>query len=210
MRIAIAGAGAVGRAVALELLGNGHKVLLIERNPDRYRPDIVPDADWLLADACELSTLQEAEVQNCDAVIAASGDDKANVAVSMLAKSEFGVPRVVARVNNAGNEWLFTEAWGVDQAVSTPRAMVAAVEGAIDVGHLIRMLALRQGQSEVAKLTLDPANSLVGRRICDITLPKDTLLAAVLRDGRVIVPPSEEPLEPSDEMVFIAPREQWS
>ncbi|MBU3706319.1 MAG: TrkA family potassium uptake protein [Mycobacterium sp.] len=210
MRIAIAGAGAVGRAVALELLGNGHKVLLIERNPDRYRPDIVPDADWLLADACELSTLQEAEVQNCDAVIAASGDDKANVAVSMLAKSEFGVPRVVARVNNAGNEWLFTEAWGVDQAVSTPRAMVAAVEGAIDVGHLIRMLALRQGQSEVAKLTLDPANSLVGQRICDITLPKDTLLAAVLRDGRVIVPPSEEPLEPSDEMVFIAPREQWS
>lgn len=210
MRIAIAGAGAVGRAVALELLGNGHKVLLIERNPDRYRPDIVPDADWLLADACELSTLQEAEVQNCDAVIAASGDDKTNIATSMLAKGEFAVPRVVARVNNAANEWLFTEDWGVDQAVCTPRAMVAAVEGAIDVGHLIRMLALRQGQSEVAKLTLDPANSLVGQKICDITIPDDTVLAAVLRDGRVIVPPSEEPLEADDEMVFIAPREQRS
>jgi trk system potassium uptake protein TrkA len=208
MRIAIAGAGAVGRAVALELLDNGHKVLLIERNPDRYRPDIVPAADWLLADACELSTLQEAEVQNCDAVIAATGDDKANVATSMLAKSEFAVPRVVARVNNAANEWLFTEAWGVDQAVCTPRSMVAAVEGAIDVGHLIRMLALRQGESEVAKLTLDPANVLVGQRICDITLPEDTVLAAVLRAGRVIVPPSEEPLEPADEMVFIAPREE--
>lgn len=210
MRIAIAGAGAVGRAVALELLANGHKVLLIERNPDRYRPDIVPDADWLLADACEWSTLKEAEIQNCDVVIAASGDDKTNVAASMLAKSEFAVPRVVARVNNAANEWLFTEEWGVDQAVCTPRAMVAAVEGAIDVGHLIRMLALRQGQSEVAKLTLDPANSLVGQKICDIALGEGTVLAAVLRDGRVIVPPSDEPLQPADEMVFIAPREQQS
>lgn len=210
MRIAIAGAGAVGRAVALELLANGHKVLLIERNPDRYRPDIVPDADWLLADACEWSTLKEAEIQNCDVVIAASGDDKTNVAASMLAKSEFAVPRVVARVNNAANEWLFTEEWGVDQAVCTPRAMVAAVEGAIDVGHLIRMLALRQGQSEVAKLTLDPANSLVGQKICDIALGEGSVLAAVLRDGRVIVPPSDEPLQPADEMVFIAPREQQS
>lgn len=210
MRIAIAGAGAVGRAVALELLANGHKVLLIERNPDRYRPDTVPDADWLLADACEWSTLKEAEIQNCDVVIAASGDDKTNVAASMLAKSEFAVPRVVARVNNAANEWLFTEEWGVDQAVCTPRAMVAAVEGAIDVGHLIRMLALRQGQSEVAKLTLDPANSLVGQKICDIALGEGTVLAAVLRDGRVIVPPSDEPLQPADEMVFIAPREQQS
>ena len=83
MRIAIAGAGAVGRAVASELLGNGHKVLLIEQNPDRYRPHTVPEADWLLADACEVSTLEETELQNCDTVIAATGDDKANLAISL-------------------------------------------------------------------------------------------------------------------------------
>jgi len=206
MRIAIAGAGAVGRAVAAELLGNGHKVLLIERNPDRYRPDIVPDADWLLADACELSALQEAELQSCDAVIAATGDDKANLATSLIAKAEFAVARVVARVNNSDNEWLFTDAWGVDQAVSTPRAMVATVEGAIDVGHLIRLLGLRQGRSDVAKITLGAESSLVGQRICDVALTEDTVLAAVLRDGQVITSPSEVTLAAGDEMVLIAPR----
>lgn len=205
MRIAIAGAGAVGRAVALELLDNGHKVLLIERNPERYQPAIAPGADWLLADACEVSSLQEAEIQHCDAVIAATGDDKANLALSLLAKSEFMVPRVVARINNSDNEWLFTDDWGVDVAVSTPRAMVATVEGAIDVGHLIRLMGLREGRSEVAKLTLPEGDSLVGRRVCDITLPANTALAAVLRGERVIIPPSEDMLAAGDEMVFITP-----
>ncbi len=206
MRIAIAGAGAVGRAVASELLGNGHKVLLIEQNPDRYRPHTVPEADWLLADACEVSTLEETELQNCDTVIAATGDDKANLAISLLAKSEFGVPRVVARINNADNEWLFTDAWGVDVAVSTPRAMVATVEGAIDVGHLVRMLELRQGRSEVAKLTLGATDALVGQRIRDIRLPDEAVLAAVVRTGAVIVPPSDHILAAGDEMVFVTHR----
>lgn len=206
MRIAIAGAGAVGRAVATELLGNGHKVLLIEQNPARYRPITVPEADWLLADACEVSTLEEAELQNCDTVIAATGDDKANLTISLLAKSEFGVPRVVARINNAANEWLFTDAWGVDVAVSTPRAMVATVEGAIDVGHLVRMLGLRQGHSEVAKLTLGTADGFAGRRVCDIPLPKETVLAAVVCAEGVIVPPSDRLLAAGDEMVFIKHR----
>lgn len=129
MRIGIAGAGAVGRSVALELLEAGHRVLLIERNVDHYVPQTVPDAEWLLADACELASLQESGLQLCDVVIAATGDDKVNLAAALLAKAEFGVARVVARVNDLRNEWLFTEAWGIDVAVSTPRAMVAGVEG---------------------------------------------------------------------------------
>ena len=134
MRIGIAGAGNVGRSVAQELLDDGHKVLLIERERRKFEPHVVPDADWLFADACEVATLEEAGVQTCDVLIAATGDDKANLVVGLLAKSEFGVPRVVARINEIRNEWLFTQAWGIDVAVSTPGAMVAGVEGAIDVG----------------------------------------------------------------------------
>src|SRR5689334_8609496 len=117
MRIGIAGAGAIGRSVALELLAYGHKILLIENNVRHYEPQTVPDADWLLADSCELSSLEEAGMQLCDVVIAATGDDKVNLVVSLLAKTEFAVRRVVARVNDPTNEWLFTEAWGVDVAV---------------------------------------------------------------------------------------------
>ncbi|HEX5918703.1 MAG TPA: TrkA family potassium uptake protein, partial [Nocardioides sp.] len=118
MRVAIAGAGAVGRSIARELIENGHQILLIDKNPSAIRPERVPNAEWLLADSCELSSLAEAQLGKCDVVIAATGDDKANLVTSLLAKTEFGVPRTVGRVNHPNNEWLFTEAWGVDVNVS--------------------------------------------------------------------------------------------
>ena len=204
MRIAIAGAGAVGRSVAQELVANHHKVLLIERDWRRYEPAVVPDADWLLADACELTSLQEAELQICDVVLAATGDDKSNLTLSLLAKTEFGVDRVVARVNDFRNEWLFTDAWGVDVAVSTPVAMVAAVEGAIDVGHLVRLMGLRQGSANLAQLTLPADNPLVGRRVCDLQLPANSTLVTILRGDRVILPQRDDVLEAGDEMLFVA------
>lgn len=204
MRIGIAGAGAVGRSVARELTDAGHRVLLIERNPQHYEPHTVPEAEWLLADACELSALQESGIETCDVVITATGDDKVNLATALLAKVEFGVARVVARVNDARNEELFDEAWGVDVAVSTPRAMVAGVEGAIDVGHLVRLMGLRRGQVSLTKLTLPADSPLIGQPVRDVALPDDTALVSVLRDGAVLLPHVEEPLRAGDEMLFAA------
>lgn len=202
MRIGIAGAGAVGRSVAQELLAYGHKVLLIEHNAGHYEPHTVPDADWLWADACELSSLEESGMQTCDVVIAATGDDKVNLTAALLAKTEFGVARVVARVNDMRNEWLFTEAWGVDVAVCTPRTMVASIEGAIDIGHLVQLMELRQGQASLAKLTLPDDSPLVGRRVRDLALPENTALAVMIHDGGPIVPKPDDVLEAGDELLF--------
>jgi trk system potassium uptake protein TrkA len=204
MRIGIAGAGSVGRSVARELLENGHRVLLIEHEVAKYQPHLVPAAEWLLADACELASLEECGLQLCDVVITATGDDKANVTAALLAKSEFGVPHVVARVNDARNEWMFTEAWGVDIAVSTPRAMVAGVEGAIDIGHLVRMMGLRRGGANVAKLTLSVGNPTVGRAVRDLRLPANTVLITMIRDNHVILPKPDDVLQAHDEMIFVA------
>ena len=110
MRVVIAGAGSVGRSIARELLAHGHDVTLIDRQPSAMRIAQVPDAEWLLADACELPTLTQAKVDECDVVVAATGDDKANLVIALLAKTEYGVPRTVARVNNPKNEWMFDEA----------------------------------------------------------------------------------------------------
>jgi trk system potassium uptake protein TrkA len=167
----------------------------------------VPGAEWLLADACELSSLEEAGLDTCDVAIAATGDDKANLVMSLLAKTEFGVPRTVARVNHPKNEWLFNEVWGVDVAVSTPRLMCALVEEAVTVGDLVRLFTLRQGQVNLVEVTLPTTTSIAGRPVRDLELPRDAALVTILRGGRVIVPQPDEPLEPGDELLFVASTE---
>ncbi|MDQ0380216.1 potassium channel family protein [Amycolatopsis thermophila] len=207
MRVAIAGAGAVGRSIAKELIDGGHQVMLIERQAGQFEPDTVEQADWVLGDACEVSTLEESGIERCDVVIAATGDDKVNLVVSLLAKTEFAVRRVVARVNNPANEWLYTDAWGVDVAVSTPRILAAMVEEAVSVGDLVRLMTFRQGQANLVELTLPDQTPLAGRPVSDLALPRDAALVTILRGDRVIVPQPEDPLEPGDELLFVASTE---
>ena len=167
--------------------------MLIERQPKMLRPERVPAAEWILADACELASLEEADVANCDVVVAATGDDKVNLVVSLLAKTEFAVPRVVARVNRAENEWLFTEQWGVDVAVSKPRLMAALVEEAVSVGDLVRLMTFRQGEANLVEITLPPSAPYVGQPVREVPLPRDSALVAILRGKRVLVPTPGRP-----------------
>ena len=204
MRVAIAGAGAVGRSIAGELLENGHEVLLIDKAPTAISVERVPQAEWLLADACEITSLDEAALQRCNVVIAATGDDKVNLVVSLLAKTEYGVPRVVARVNNPKNEWLFNEAWGVDVAVSTPRLMSALVEEAVSVGDLVRIFTFQQSNTDMLELTLPSDSPVVAKRVGDVPWPPDTALVAIIREGRPIAPTPDDPLEAGDELLFVA------
>ena len=174
MRIAIAGAGSVGRSIAGELVENGHQVMLIDRDPGAIKPERIEAVEWVQADACEVASLEEAGLQTCDVVIACTGDDKVNLVVSLLAKTEFAVARVVGRVNDPRNEWLFTDAWGVDVAVSTPRILAALVEEAVTVGDLVRLFTLRQGQANLVEVTLPPTTRLAGRPVRDLRLPRDS------------------------------------
>jgi trk system potassium uptake protein TrkA len=207
MRVAIAGAGKVGRSIAAELTENGHEVMLVDRDPTAVRPDSIPGAQWLIADACELAVLEKADLASCQVVIAATGDDKVNLVVSLLAKTEYGVPRVVARVNHPKNEWMFNESWGVDVAVSTPRMLSALVEEAVSVGDLVRLFTFRQGNANLVELTLPASCPYVGERVGDVRWPTDVSLVAILRDGRVIAPTSDDPIEAGDELLFVAASE---
>jgi trk system potassium uptake protein len=208
MRVAIAGAGKVGRAIARELVSNGHEVLLIDREPAKAEPDVVPGARVLLGDTCEIAVLDEADLPTCQVLIAATGDDKVNLVVSLLAKTEYGVPRVVARVNHPKNEWMFDDSWGVDVAVSTPRMLSALVEEAVSVGDLVRLFSFRQGNANLVELTLPPSASVVGKRVVEVQFPVDTALVAIIRDTRVIAPSPDDSLEAGDELLFVASAEQ--
>jgi len=203
MRVAIAGAGKVGRSIAGELLGHDHEVLLIDEDPSNFRADL-EGAVWLQGDACEISTLEEARLPTCQVMIAATGDDKVNLVISLLSKTEYGVPRVVARVNHPKNEWLFNEAWGVDVAVSTPRMLSALVEEAVSVGDIVRLMEFEQGAANLVEITLPPTAPVVGHPVGAVSLPADTALVTIVRDGRVIVPSPDDPLEAGDELLFVA------
>lgn len=204
MRVAIAGAGAVGRSIARELVRSEHQIMLIERKLEHVEQESVPEAHWVHGDACELTNLEAAELQTYEVVIAATGDDKANLVLSLLAKTEFGVRRVVARVNDPRNEWLFDESWGVDVAVSTPRMLASLVEEAVSVGDLVRLMTFRQGQANLVEVTLPDNTGLAGKPVRKLRLPRDVALVTILRGGRVIVPQQDDPLEGGDELLFVA------
>jgi trk system potassium uptake protein TrkA len=204
MRIAIAGAGNVGRAIARELLENGHQVLLIDRDPKALKMDSVPTAEWLLADACEITSLDLAKLDGCQVLVAATGDDKVNLVASLLGKTEYGVPRVVARVNHPKNEWMFDSSWGVDVAVSTPRIISALVEEAVSVGDVVRLFSFRKGEANLVEITLPDNAKCCGKTVGEIELPQDSSLAAIVRDGRVIAPQEHDLLSAGDELLFVA------
>ncbi|MDP1711931.1 MAG: TrkA family potassium uptake protein [Candidatus Nanopelagicaceae bacterium] len=204
MRVAIAGAGNVGRAIARELLDNGHQVLLIDKDPKALKLESVPEAEWLMADACEISSLDNAKLNSCHVLIAATGDDKVNLVASLLGKTEYGVPRVVARVNHPKNEWLFDAAWGVDVAVSTPRIISALVEEAVSVGDVVRLFSFQNGQANLVELTLPDDSSCVGKTVEEVPLPEQSVLSAIVRDGRVIAAKPHDVFSAGDELLFIA------
>ncbi|MDO5503784.1 MAG: TrkA family potassium uptake protein [Actinomycetia bacterium] len=203
MKVVIAGAGSVGRSIARELLRNDHEVLLIDKDVDEARRALVPGASWQEDDACEISALEVAGLATADVVVAATGDDKANLVLSLLAKTEFAVPRTVARVNNPRNEWMFDEAWGVDVAVSTPRLMTALVEEAVSIGDLVRIFTFQQGKATMVELTLPDDSPYAGARVGAIPLPADTVLVGIIRDQRPLAPMAEDTVEPGDELLFL-------
>jgi trk system potassium uptake protein len=210
MRIAIAGAGNVGTFVATDLRARGNDVVLIEQNAEhakRVQHDTELDVHWVVGDACEVHTLDEAVLSSCEVVVAATGDDEDNLVISLLAKQEFAVPRVIARVNHPDNEWLFNQSWGVDIAVSTPHLLTALVEEAVSVGDLVKLLRLEQGKVSLMEVTLAEGAPVDGRTVREIEFPPDSSLVAVVRDGHVIAPRGETPLHAGDEVLALATTE---
>ncbi len=205
MRIAIAGAGNVGTYVAKELKARRHDIVLLEQNKDviaTIKPEL--DVNWVEGDACEIHVLDEAVLSSCEVMVAATGDDEDNLVISLLAKQEFAVPRVVARINHPDNEWLFNESWGVDVAVSMPHLLASLVEEAVSVGDLVRLLNLEQGKVALVEVTLAAESPANGKTIGDLKMPPDCTVVAVVRDAHVIAPSTDTPLHAGDEVLALA------
>jgi trk system potassium uptake protein TrkA len=205
MRVIVAGAGKVGSYIASDLAKAGHDVLVLDVSKtaiEAARKTTTGIELWV-ADACELVALERAELGSADVVAAVTGDDKVNLVVSLLAKQEFGVPRVVARVNHPENEWLFNETWGVDVSVSTPHLLTALVEEAVSVGSLVRLLQFEGGKARLEEVTLADTSPAVGKLVSELGMPRDSTLVAIVRDEHVIVPRGDTPLNAGDEVLVL-------
>jgi len=206
MRVVVTGAGAVGRHLAADLAARGHEVTLIEQDREtveQLRREI-GSVNLLLGDACEPWVLDEADLASAEVVVAATGDDEDNLVTSLLAKTEFAVPRVLARVNHPKNEWLFSEQWGVDQSVSPPHILTAMGEEAVTSGDLIRLLRLEGGQVSIVEMKLADDSPSLGRALYELRLPSGSAIVAVLREGHVVIPQPETVLAAADEVVALA------
>jgi trk system potassium uptake protein len=206
VRVVISGAGAVGRHLASDLHARGHDVTLIEQEPSHLEvaKEWAPDVNFLLGDACEPWVLENADLKAADVVVAATGDDEDNLVTALLAKQEFAVPRVLARVNHPRNEWLFTEQWGVDVAVSVPHLLTALVEEAVTVGDLVRLLRLEGGRIAIVEMTIPEGSPNDGRAIYELRIPTDSAIVAVLREGHVVIPQPETVIAAGDEVIALA------
>ncbi|MFY9262896.1 MAG: TrkA family potassium uptake protein [Actinomycetaceae bacterium] len=204
MKVVIAGAGSVGRSIARDMVKRAHEVVIIDRSPSAMRVAAVPDADWILGDACEISTLEQAQMDNVDVVVTATGDDKANLVVSLLAKTEYGVPRVISRINNPANEWLFNETWGVDVPVSTPNIMSNLIEDAVASGSFVRKMTLTDDGAVLYQGRVAKGARVVGQVVGDIILPPDITISAVIRDNIALVAAPDLVIDEKDYLLVIA------
>src|SRR5437879_745463 len=207
MKVVVAGAGNTGRHLALDLSARGHDVTLIEQETApaaRARHDLPETVRVVLGDACEPYVLEEAKLGQADVIVAATGDDEDNLVVSLLAKQEFAVPRVLARVNHPTNEWMFTEQWGVDAAVSPPHILTALVEEAVTVGDVVRLLKLERGRVSLVELVLREGSEVAGKPMYELRLPLDSSIVAIIREGHVVIHQRETVLVPGDELPAIA------
>jgi trk system potassium uptake protein TrkA len=207
VRVVIVGGGNVGTFISEELTRGGHDVTIIEADADRVakaeRSGSPVGVRWVLADACEVDNLRKVPLDDIDVLAGVTGDDKVNLVVSLLAKQEFAVPRVIARVNNPKNHWMFNENWGVDVAVSTPHLLTSLVEEAVSVGTLVRLLSFERGRASLIEVTLAGDARAANQEIVELDFPRDSTIVAVLREERVIFPRGDTRLLPGDEVLVL-------
>jgi trk system potassium uptake protein TrkA len=207
VKIVIVGAGKVGTYIAADLLANQHHVVVVEQSVERIerrRGNADLDGvEWVRADACEVTEIAKAGLEDADVVAAVTGDDEDNLVISLLAKQEFGVPRVLARVNHPANEWLFNELWGVDVAVSAPHLLSALVEEAVSIGSLVRLLQFAGGRAKLVEVTLIADSPALGRSLANIDFPHGASVVAIVRNGDVVVPRGDTSMLAGDEVLVL-------
>ncbi len=206
MNIIIIGGGRIGEHLARLLRDRHFEVTVIEVDPQTARrlDGILPDVTVVTGSGTDLDVLERAGARRTDAVAVVTDRDEANLVAASLAKLELGVPRVVGRVKNPRNAWLYTPEMGVDVALDQADLIARLVAEEITLGELTILLELRRGQFSLVSERVGPGAAAVGRRLDELSLPPESTTVAVFRDGLPAVDPGLV-LRPGDEVILLVP-----
>lgn len=203
MFILVVGAGKVGQFLAQTLAQKKHNVVLIEKKEAKARR-FAEDLDNIMViagDGCDPTVLQNAKIEKADVLVAVTGDDEDNLIISQLAKESFKIHRTFSRVNNPRNLVIF-EKLGID-AISSTTIIAKMIEEEASVGELTTLLSLKKGNLTIFELNLKPDSPATGKRIMDMKLPLDCLLASIIRENRTIFPRGGTVLFPGDTIIVL-------
>jgi len=204
MRIVIAGAGTLGRRVAMYTRAD-HDVLVIDQS--RARAQAVEEelgVKTLTGDADEPSVLFEAGVDRADVFVASTGHDEDNLVASLLAKNEYKVRKVIAAVRNPRNRWLYNRSWGVDVAIDSAEIVTKLIEEEATLADVVTLLDLREGEVTVSSMTINAGHWAAGKTMKQLGLPEGCVVAALLHDTQILMPKDETVIEPGDQLLIIA------
>jgi len=203
MQVIIVGGGRVGKHLALLLLNEGHRVKLVESNPEKVLDPDLPASVWILGDGADPAILETAGIQQAQVVAAMTGADETNLVVTSLARFEFKAPRILARVNHPKNAWLFTPEMGVDVALNQADLMAHLIAEEMSLGDMMTLLKLRKGQYSLVEEKVHPTAIAAHQAIRDLDLPAECILTAIIRKGQLMIPRGNMVLQPADEVLAV-------
>ena len=205
MKVIIIGGGKVGAYLAILLLSGGKKVKVIEERRENIaalEQELLPE-NVLHGSGVDPVVLERAGIREADVVAAVTGEDETNLVAAGLARAEFGVPRVIARVNDPRNVWMFTGEMGVDVALNQADLLAHLIAEEMSVGEMMTLLKLRKGEYSLVEERVHPLSDAAGKAIREIDFPAESIVTAVIRKGKLLVPRGNLVLQPEDEVLAV-------
>lgn len=206
MNVIIVGGGQVGSYLADLLIKDGHKTTIIETRPKQLQllQRELPGGTIIDGNFTDPLMLEKAGIAKANVVVAVTSKDEDNLVISTLAKFEFGVPRVIARVNNPKNSWLFTPEMGVDVGLNQADLMAHMVAEEMSLGDMMTLMKLNKGNYSLVQEKVHPKSSVVGKSLRDLSLPVECVIFAVIRHSELVIPRGDTVLEANDEILAVS------
>jgi trk system potassium uptake protein TrkA len=205
MFVIIVGGGNTGSYLAKLLLEGGHSVKVIEERPEvleKMEGEIPPES-IIAGDGSSPQILETAGVLKANVLAAVTGSDETNLVITSLGRFEFNVPRVIARLNNPKNAWLFTPEMGVDVALNQADILARLVAEEMSLGDMMTLLKLRKGEYSLIEEKVHPLSLAVNKNLREMQIPDECVLVAIIRKNQLLIPHGDTVLQPADEVLAL-------